>query len=150
MNILFEEATTSQEKECLEMIQDFYLIDQYPFDHSAASINFQEFISKEHLGRFWLLRLNQEIIGYLILTFGYSFEYQGRDAFIDEFYLKEAYRGKGYGSRILEQLDDEAKSLNVNAIHLEVERTNKAGNRIYNRSGYVGNDRSLLTKVLSK
>ncbi len=150
MEVQFTRAEISHQEDCLDMIRDFYLIDGYGFDRDQAAINFQEMMDHDHLGRFWVLQVKEEIIGYLILTFGYSFEYGGRDAFIDEFYLKEAFRGKGLGTEILTLLDGYAKELNVNAIHLEVERTNQAGNSLYLKTGFKGNDRSLLTKTLSK
>jgi hypothetical protein len=36
-------------------------------------------------------------VGCVVLTLGYSLELLGRDAFIDEFYLREVYRGRGWG-----------------------------------------------------
>ncbi len=145
-NISLVEATENEMDKSLEMIRSFYSIDGYPFDRKRAQHNFVEMISTEYLGRFWLIRIDEEIAGYLILTFGYSFEYGGRDAFIDEFYLNEAYRGRGFGQEILKQLDQHAKALGIKAIHLEVENTNQRGQKLYLKSGYRGNDRSLLTK----
>jgi len=36
------------------------------------------------MGRVWLIQYQGQVIGYVILTLGYSLEYGGRDAFIDE------------------------------------------------------------------
>ncbi len=86
-------------------MEAFYAIDDYVFEEAAARVNVQKFINDEHLGRLWLLKLEDEAIGYLALTFGFSFEYGGRDAFIDELYLeveshneagKELYKKSGY------------------------------------------------------
>ena len=130
------------------MMEAFYSIDNYPFNRAESEKNFHEFISNPALGRFWLLHADIEIIGYLILAFGYSFEYGGRDAFIDDFFLKEPFRGKGLGHSILSKLDGEATKLEVKAIHLEVENTNERGRNLYTKTGFKGNDRSLLTKRL--
>ena len=40
-------------------------------------------------------------VGYLVLTLGYSLEYGGRDAFIDEVYIRSSYRGRGIGTAAL-------------------------------------------------
>lgn len=146
----FKEASLADKEHCLEMMKDFYRLDNYPFDQVRASVNFREFIVNQELGKYWVIINKSEVIGYLVLTFGFSFEHGGRDAFIDEFYLKEEYRGKGIGTEILQSLDYYAKKLKINALHLEVERTNKVGDKLYIKSGYKGNDRSLLTKIIKQ
>lgn len=135
---------------CMEMMKDFYLIDNYPFNEKKAESNFNLFISETTLGRFWIIKNENKICGYLVLTFGFSFEYGGRDAFMDEFYLKPTFRDGGIGKRVLKILNEKAKSLGVYAIHLEVEKSNERTNALYSQSGYIGNNRSLLTNKLAK
>ncbi len=144
-----KEAKLTDQEQCLQMIEDFYRLDAYPFNQHQASANFKEFLSNDQLGKFWLIQEGAEVIGYLILTYGYSFEYGGRDAFIDEFYLKETFRGKGIGTEVLTSLNLQVKKLRVRAIHLEVEKTNTAGNMLYKKTGFKGNNRSLLTKIIA-
>ena len=96
---------------------------------------------------------SQVIISFTLLayahgSFGFSFEYGGRDAFIDEFFLAAEARGKGHGSEVMRLLDKEAVALGVRAIHLEVERHNVKGNSIYQKSGYRSNNRKLMTKPM--
>ena len=57
-----------------QMTQDFYAIDNYPMDVEVAKELFQEFISNENLGKSWLIYSENEIVGYIILTFIFSFE----------------------------------------------------------------------------
>ncbi len=133
---------------CMAMIKDFYSIDNYPFEEVKVKRCFEEILRNKELGRFWMLSDEDKIIGYLILCFGYSFEYGGKDAFIDEFYLIPEARGKGLGTQALKSLRVHAKKLNVKAIHLEVENTNKIGNKLYKKLGFKGNDRSLLTQLI--
>ena len=56
-----------------QMMQDFYAIDNYPMDVEVAKNLFQEFISNEHLGKSWLIYTENEIVGYNILTYNFSF-----------------------------------------------------------------------------
>ncbi len=132
--------------EILEMMADFYSIDNYPFRKSDAKKNLQKFINNEGLGRLSLIYQGEALTGYIALTFGFSFEYGGRDAFIDEFYLKPHFRGQGIGSTVMDLIANQAKALGVNAIHLEVENQNEAGQALYRRKGFQGNNRSLLTR----
>ncbi|MEP1095718.1 MAG: GNAT family N-acetyltransferase [Cyclobacteriaceae bacterium] len=150
MNLEFRKATSADLHDALIMMQCFYEIDNYTFNNEEAGKNFLEFTNSDELGVFWLVIFEGEIIGYLILTFGYSFEHGGRDAFIDEFYIKEEHRGKGFGKEALKQLVFEVESLGIRAIHLEVEKRNTIGVDLYLKSGFQGNDRSLLTKKINQ
>ncbi|GAB5524741.1 MAG: hypothetical protein Roseis2KO_26130 [Roseivirga sp.] len=146
--IQFVQATIADMQQVLTFMEAFYAIDGYDFEEERARANAENLISNEHLGRLWLLKLYNEPVGYLALTFGFSFEYGGRDAFIDELYLDEAFRNRGYGTKILQQLDAEAGALDIKAIHLEVEGHNHRGKRLYKKSGFASNDRTLMTRRL--
>ena len=99
-------------------------------------------------GRLWLIEPGGETAGYVALTFGWSLEYLGRDAFIDDLYLRAPFRGRGLGTRVMEQVEAEARAHDVQALHLEVGRDNRAGQALYFRRGFRDNDRQLLSKRL--
>ena len=144
--LVFPLATTEDISSILEMMKAFYAIDNYPFDREASQKNLSTFLRNQHFGKVWLILVDNQVIGYLILTFGFSFEYQGRDAFLDELYIKENFRSKGIGQQAIEFLLQSAKKLEVKAIHLEVEVQNEKGQKLYKRNGFKGNCRVLLTK----
>jgi hypothetical protein len=39
--------------------------------------------------------VGDELAGYVILTLGFSVEYRGREAFVDELYVEEKFRRQG-------------------------------------------------------
>ena len=82
----------------------------------------------------------------LVLAFGYSLEYHGRDAFLDEFFIEEDYRGKGHGKKMLTRAENAAKKLGIKAIHLEVTRHNDPVIPFYKREGFQDHDRYLMIK----
>ncbi len=132
----------------LSLMRDFYAIDGYKFKQATAENSLHLFLGNSHLGKLWLIKNEDKILGYVALTFGFSFEYEGRDAFIDELFLLEAYRGKGIGKLVMQQLENKASAHGVKAIHLEVENHNTSANRLYIKQGYVANERKLLTKKI--
>ncbi|MGF1642035.1 MAG: GNAT family N-acetyltransferase [Thiotrichales bacterium] len=100
--------------------------------------------------RAWLICLGQRPIGYVVLDFGYTIEFGGRDAFIDELFLEEARRGFGYGRAALEVLVSEAAALGIKALHLEVAHSNEPARRLYRTLGFDDRTRfSLMSKRLS-
>ena len=146
MKARFRIAAEADFSEILSMMEDFYSIDNYPFDTKISEKNVKQFVQNQDLGRLWIIEVSERTIGYIVLTFGFSFEYRGRDAFIDEFYIKEPYRHRGIGKKALAFVATKAKEFDIKAIHLEVEHHNKLANRLYSKNGYVGNDRALMTK----
>lgn len=132
--------------ELLHMMEDFYSLDQYPFNRDSTAQNMHLFLASEHLGRIWGIMYKKETIGYVILTFCFSFEFKGRTAFIDELYLKEAYRSKGIGGQVVNFAIQQAKELTLKALHLEVEPHNEKGNKLYLNKGFKQHNRFLMTK----
>lgn len=107
-----------------------------------------DFLSTPSLGRIWVACENAVVIGYLALTFGFSFEFGGRDAFVDELFVVPAHRNTGWGSQLLRVAEAAALGLGVRAIHLEVSRGNSRAGRLYRSFGYEDHNRNLLTKFV--
>jgi ribosomal protein S18 acetylase RimI-like enzyme len=129
----------------LKMMEDFYKIDGYPFDSALTEKNFRDYLEKEHLGRGWLIMEGGTVIGYLLLCFGFSFEFGGRNAFLDELFIKEEHRGKGAGKLAVDFAIAEAPKHGVKALHLEVELTNEKAFSLYKKKGFKEHKRRLMT-----
>jgi GNAT superfamily N-acetyltransferase len=130
MEIKFIEAKEKDIGDILDMMANFNAIDHYPFDRKKCQENITVFMSMAHLGQIWTINLDDVTVGYIVLTFGFSFEYGGIDAFIDEFFIKEDYRSMGIGKESMEFIEIKTGQLGVNALHLEVENHNEKGNRL--------------------
>jgi ribosomal protein S18 acetylase RimI-like enzyme len=89
-----------------------------------------------------------DVVGYAILCFGYSVEFGGRDAFVDELYVVEAARGAGIGQRLVAACEHSARAAGVRAIHLEADHANPRAAALYRRIGFADHARHLMTKRL--
>ncbi len=148
MNIDFKIAREEDIREILIMMEQFYAIDNYPFDKEKTHGNLLAFIADPNLGRAWVITSDDFIIGYIVLAYGYSFERGGRDAFIDELFLKTAFRRKGIGKLAMDFIKNEAPKLGIHAIHLEVEPHNTGGLKLYLEKGFMENGRILMSKEI--
>lgn len=128
----------------VKMMQEFYAIDNYPIDSEISKSLFNEFIADKNLGKSWLILNEDEIVGYVILTFIFSFEYQGKIAFLDELYLTEKARGKGIGSQAVAFIIEESKKLSLKLIYLEIENHNQNAQKLYIASGFQLHNRKLM------
>ena len=133
-----------------QMMQDFYAIDNYPIDVEVAKNLFQEFISNEHLGKSWLIYTENEIVGYIILTFIFSFEYGGKIAFVDELFIKETARGKGIGKEAIQFIQREVPKLSLNLLYLEVEPHNENAQKLYLAHDFELHNRKLMKYKVTK
>jgi ribosomal protein S18 acetylase RimI-like enzyme len=121
-----------------------------PFDEPRRRAIFEDFLNEAGFGRAWLIFEGEKLAGYVVLTLGFSFEYRGRDGYIDELYLDGQFRGRGIGRKTMEFVEEEARKLDVNAIHLEATRGNMAAIELYRRVGFVDHERRLMTKKLTQ
>lgn len=134
----------------IQMMQDFYSIDNYPMDVEVAKELFQEFISNEHLGKSWLIYSENEIVGYIILTFIFSFEYGGKIAFVDELFIKETARGKGFGKEAIQFIQQEVPKLSLKLLYLEVEPHNENAQKLYLAHDFELHNRKLMKYKVTK
>ena len=96
----------------------------------------QPLIEGDDHGGVWVAEEAGGLIAYVALCFGYSIEFGGRDAFVDEAFVVTEARGRGVGRRLLEHALDEAELLGVRAIHLEVAGTNVRARSLYESLGF--------------
>ncbi len=150
MQIRFQPASIADRNVLVGFMRQFYEIDAYPFDESSAYSALDGILSDASLGRVWIITEQETPIGYVVLTLGYSLEYRGRDASIDEVYVEAGHRGKGIGSKAIKFVEEACRELGVNALHLEVERENAAGQGLYRKHGFECHDRDLMTKRISR
>jgi ribosomal protein S18 acetylase RimI-like enzyme len=106
-------------------------------------------VADPSLGRLVVIRAAGSAAGYALIAFGFSLEYGGRDAFVDEIYLRAEYRGRGWGRRLLEFVEHETKRCGVGALHLEVARENAVALALYRQFGFDDHDRYLMTKQVA-
>jgi ribosomal protein S18 acetylase RimI-like enzyme len=104
-------------------------------------------LNDRRLGEIWQIRTPGRLIGYIALTFGYSIEFGGRDAFIDEFYIEPAERGGGIGAEVLRQVTAIMSDRGVLALHLEVDRTNDRAKSLYGRLGFSSREKYHLMSI---
>ena len=146
---IFKPATSDDVETLIVMMRDLYAHDGLaPLDEGVARRALLGVIGDGTLGRVFLILLANEVAGYAVLTFSYSLEFHGRDAFVDEIYLRAEYRGLGIGKRALEFLTEACVEEGVSALHLEVERSNTQAQAVYRKFGFEDHDRYLMTRWL--
>lgn len=100
-------------------------------------------------GLVWLILWDGTTVGYIAVCFCYSIEFGGRDAYIDEFFIKEEHRAKGFGTQVINLVIAELRRKGVRALGLEVGHDNNPAKGLYSRCGFEARDRySVMTRLL--
>jgi ribosomal protein S18 acetylase RimI-like enzyme len=146
----FRVAGESDADTLLVFMREYYAFDGHGFDADKARVALNALLRDSNLGLAWLILDGDTPAGYIVLCFGYSLEWLGRDAFVDEFYLREEFRGRGWGRAAMAFLENAAREAGVRALHLEVVRENAAALEIYRRTGFHEHESTFLSKWIAR
>jgi len=144
----FRVAVESDADLLLDFMREYYAFDGHGYDREKARAALIPLLDNISLGRAWLILDDTAPVGYAVLCFGYSLEWLGRDAFVDEIYLREDYRGRGWGKQIMTFLEEAARELGIRALHLGVVPGNPALH-LYEKVGFRRHDSTFLSKWIA-
>lgn len=137
MSIELKIADESHTDLLLPMVRDYHEYEQITLSDKKRKDALRPLLNNDaSLGRIWLIYASGKAIGYIAICFGYSIEFGGRDAFVDELFIEEQARGKGTGYTVLKAIKEEAEKFDIEALHLEVAKTNSRAKRLYEKSGF--------------
>jgi ribosomal protein S18 acetylase RimI-like enzyme len=142
-------ASRADVEQLVALMSDFYAESGYRLDSGRATEAFELLLTNERLGRIWLIQAEQEDVGYLVVTLGFSMEYGGVDGFVDDLYVRPEHRGKGLGTRALDEVKAFCVEAGVRALHLEVGHDNAVAQGLYRKAGFEATGRQLLTLRLA-
>lgn len=87
-------------------------------------------------GAIWLIGPRRAPVGYVVVSFGWSVEYGGMDAIVDELYVRSAVRKRGMGSDALNALAKALSEGGIRALHLEANQNDETLKRFYQRAKF--------------
>jgi ribosomal protein S18 acetylase RimI-like enzyme len=132
----------------IETLTQFHLeLNEYEgteTDAERVRVALVGFIGRTDLGGAWLICVDERPVGYIVLTWGYSLEFGGRDAFVDELYIQASHRGQGVGQQTMQFAETYCRAHNIRALHLEVERENPQAQALYQKAGFENRSHYLL------
>jgi ribosomal protein S18 acetylase RimI-like enzyme len=145
----FRDAQAADVASIVAIMARYYAEDGYALVDAEARVVLERLIADERLGKLWVIDDGGDVVGYLAVTLGYSLEYRGVDAFVDELVIREDHRGRGLGAEAMRLAEAYCRARGVMALHLEVERHRDRAFGLYLKQGFESHDRHLLTKWLA-
>lgn len=114
----------------LEDIPDILIIEREAFTMPWTEEAFRNELTHNHFAKYMVMELAGQIIGYA-----------GMWAIVDEAHvtniaLLEAYRGRKWGERLLDELMKTASYVGMKSITLEVRVSNEVAQNLYRKKGF--------------
>jgi GNAT superfamily N-acetyltransferase len=115
-------------------------------EHLTAAVT--PLLRGTELGEIWVLEHEQNLIGYLVIGWGWGIESGGREALIDEVFVSQAHRNQGLGAQLVEAALARAKELDAKTVFLETEQSNPESRKLYQNLGFEVEDSVWMRKAL--
>ena len=149
-------CTLSDEAEWLEMNKEFIkmeYMDENVWENPLSKGNFPEEFREivqepSSANRIYIVEEDGQAIGFMNTATFFSFWSHGKALFLDDFFIREKYRGKGHGKRALSELEKIAKEDGYVRLQLMAEYTNPRAVKFYEQAGYGKQEINFLCKYL--
>ena len=131
----------------LPLVAEFCAIDGHDYEPDRVVRALAPLVAGDDLGHVWVLDGGDgEPAGYAVVTWGHSLEAGGREALLDEIYVRD--RNEGAGARLLDAALEGARAAGACRCFLETESANTAVRRFYGRHGFVVEDSVWMQRPL--
>jgi GNAT superfamily N-acetyltransferase len=150
VKIQLQRATPHHLAEILPLVAAYHACEHIDSSAQGRESAVRRLLQDPGLGGVWRIEVDSQLAGYIALCRGFSIEFNGYDAFVDEFFLLPEFRRRGIGKNVLARIASEARKLDINALHLEVARENQAARKLYSTAGFVARDKYLLMSLALK
>jgi len=144
--ITLRPGTSADIDPVLGLVREFCEIDRHDYDERRIRTALLPLLASTQFGFVLVAEQGEALVGYAVLTWGYSLEIGGVEAVLDEFYIRE--RGRGLGGAMIDEVVRLARQFGVRRIFLETERPNMRVRRLYARHGFVTEDSIWMSRVL--
>jgi GNAT superfamily N-acetyltransferase len=123
---------------------EFNEIDGHAHDDARVRAALHPLLRDDELGLVYVF--GEPPTGYAVVTWGYSIESGGRDALLDEIYVRT--RGQGLGGAAFEEVLDDLRRRGLTRMFLETERPNNRVRSFYTRHGFKEDDSIWMSREL--
>ena len=128
----------------VELSAEFNEIDGHVHNDNRVRSALIPLLRDDALGIVYLL--GEPPAGYAVVTWGYSIESGGRDALLDEIYVRA--KGQGIGGSAFEEVLADLRTRGLSRMFLETERANARVRLFYSRHGFVEDDSIWMSREL--
>lgn len=149
MNPHFQLAAEKDVPRLIDLMRELYHHEGMTFHEDVARSGLNKTLLDPALGSAYLIFMDDQLAGYLMLTSCFSLEFHGKCGLLDELYIRESFRGRKLGKAAVEFAEGICRKMGIKALRLEVEEKNKVAQSLYASLEFKRDVRYLYTKRLS-
>ena len=128
-------ATSDDLDAVTALVAEFCEVDDHEFDADRVQRALRPLLAGDTYGVVWLVVDGDAPAGYAVVTWGYAIESGGRDALLDEIYVRD--RARGVGGELLHRILDDCRRRGLSQMFLETESHNERVRGFYARHGFA-------------
>ena len=134
---MIRKMTESDRDLYIEMAEEFYHSDAvlHPIPRAHFEKTAEEALKSGTYAEIYLLEYEGKTAGYGLTARTFSQEAGGQVLWIEELYIREAFRSRGLGREFFSYLEENNKGV-LSRLRLEVEADNTRAISLYERMGY--------------
>jgi GNAT superfamily N-acetyltransferase len=118
----------------LPLVAEFYSVDGHRHDEGIVRRALGPLLEDDSYGVVWLIGADPPG-GYAVVTWSYALESGGRDALLDELYVRD--RGRGAGGEAFREILEDCRQRGLTRMFLETEIANERGRAFYAHHGFA-------------
>ncbi|NDB18580.1 MAG: GNAT family N-acetyltransferase [Actinobacteria bacterium] len=134
LGVLIRRAVPSDLEQLLILGERYCAADRAAWLPQRARAGFKPLLRDDTHGIVLVVEATDALIGYAVLTWGWSIEAGGRESLLDEMYIDQPSRG--YGSLLIEEVVAAAQAHGAVRVFLETEGVNSAARRFWLKRGF--------------
>ena len=131
----------------LPLAQAYCLADRHDFDDERVRGALDPLLQDDTHGIVLVAASDRVLVGYAVVTWGYSIESGGPESLLDEIYVADP--GRGIGSLLVTACLDAARARGARTMFLETEAHNEDARRLYARLGFAVEDSVWMGRALT-
>jgi len=135
-------------EELASLLIEFHAEAGFQRTRAEAAGKFRPLLAAPELGQVWLLEADGQPAGFVVLTVCFSMDHGGLRGFVDDLFVRKAFRRRGLASAALEEVRRECTRRGGRSLLVETGAENEAALRVYRRAGFSDTGHLLLTLKL--
>ena len=143
-------ATPADIPQLVELMHEFYRESSFPLDRGWAADAFAQLLGSPSQGAVWIVESDESAVGHAVLSVRFAMEFGGAIGYVDDLFVRPAYRRRGAARTALDALTAECRRRGCRALLVEVDPGNVAAQALYRRTGLLplDDERETLRLIL--
>jgi|SRR3989344_4165377 len=131
MNVTIRQGTEKDLPALLLLVRELAIFEKSP---ESVENSIEKMTLEKDLFKFFLAESNGEAVGMVVYFFAYS-TWVGKTLYVDDLYVREAYRGQKIGTSLLREIFQIAKSEDCGRLRWQVSDSNEGAKDFYKKKG---------------